>query len=198
MLKIGVTGGIGSGKTTICKVFELLGIPVFYADTAARQVMQTDPILIAGLKVVFGEESYLADGSLNRKYISSLVFADSQQLTKLNSLVHPAVFRAFDEWVLKQNAPYVLKEAALLFESNSYLDCNYTILVSSPMDLRIKRVIDRDKISREEVINRISRQLPEEQKEKLADVRLLNDETHFLISEILHLHNRFLAESTSK
>src|ERR1041384_6117190 len=130
MLKIGVTGNIGSGKTTVSKIFEILGVPVFYADDAAKTVMVEDPILINALKKEFGGESYFDDGSLNRKHIASIVFNNETELTKLNSIVHPAVFRAFDNWVAtKKNVPYVMKEAALLFESSSYKTCDQTIMI---------------------------------------------------------------------
>src|ERR1700761_9240999 len=112
MLKIGITGNIGSGKTTVSKMFEVLGIPVFYADTAAKDIMTTDPELIAGIKETFGDASYFDDGSLNRKHIANIVFNDDKELAKLNALTHPAVFRAFDAWVPAiKNTPYVIKEA---------------------------------------------------------------------------------------
>ena len=122
MLKIGITGNIGSGKTTVTKLFELIGIPVFYADEAAKSIMVTDEVLIAGIKQTFGDTAYFEDGMLNRKYIAGIVFNDEAQLAKLNALVHPAVFRAFDNWVkdVPADVPYVLKEAAVLFESSSY------------------------------------------------------------------------------
>ena len=125
MLKIGLTGNMGSGKTTVSKVFEILGIPVFYADNAAKQVMVSDEILIAGIKSAFGDQAYFDDGALNRKYIAGIVFNNDAELAKLNSLVHPATFRAFDAWLKDYKAaPYVLKEAALLFESDSYKMCD--------------------------------------------------------------------------
>jgi dephospho-CoA kinase len=144
MLKIGITGNIGSGKTTVSKLFELIGIPVFYADDAAKILMVTDEVLIAGIKQTFGAESYLDDKTLNRKHIADIVFNDETQLAKLNALVHPAVFRAFDKWAeeeLKDDVPYVLKEAAVLFESSSYKFCDKTIMVTAPLELRIKRVM---------------------------------------------------------
>lgn len=196
MHKIGITGGIGSGKTTICQFFELLGVPVFYADKAAKEVMQLDEILIDDIKSSFGASSYFEDGTLNRKYLASKVFSSEDQLALLNSLVHPAVFRAFDYWVNEQRSRYVVKEAALLFESKSYLDCNFTILVTAPVELRIKRVMKRDAITELEILDRISRQWADSEKEKLADLTLINDDTHFLIPQILKLHQRFLHEST--
>ena len=194
MLKVGITGGIGSGKTTICQFFELLGIPVFYADKVAKQAMQEDEILVEAIKLAFGHESYLSDNVLNRKYLASKVFSDEKELARLNSLVHPAVFRAFDKWVGQQTSPYVLKEAALLFESGSYKDCNYTVLLKSPLELRIERVMQRDNIEKEEVLRRIAKQWPEKEKEKLADFFIDNDENQFVIPQILQLHQRFLSE----
>src|ERR1700748_567502 len=121
MLKIGLTGNMGSGKTTVSKVFEILGIPVFYADDAAKTVMVKDEILIGEIKAAFGADSYFEDGSLNRKHIADIVFNNDKELTRLNGIVHPATFRAFDDWVKEvSDVPYVLKEAALLFESESY------------------------------------------------------------------------------
>jgi dephospho-CoA kinase len=192
MLKIGITGGIGSGKTTVCNIFELLGIPVFYADDIAKSLMVTDDPLIQQVKAEFGEAAYLPDGILNRKYISNIVFNDSQKLEKLNSFVHPSVFRAFDEWYTHQNAPYVLKEAALLFETDSYKQNDFNILVSSPLILRIERVINRDKVSKEKVMERINAQLPEDIKEDLADYRIKNNEQDFLINQVLNLHAKLL------
>jgi dephospho-CoA kinase len=193
MLKIGITGNIGSGKTTVSKMFGVLDIPVFYADTEAKGLMVTDPLLIAGIKNTFGDASYFADGSLNNKHIAHIVFSDDDELAKLNSLVHPAVFRAFDAWAATiKNAPYVMKEAALLFESASYKICDYTLLVTAPLELRIERVIGRDHITRAGVEAREAKQLPEGKKRELADYILENDETRLVIPQILKLHEAFL------
>lgn len=196
-MKVGITGGIGSGKTTVCKVFELLGIPVFYADEEAKKLMIQDEDLIAEVKSVFGTESYLENGALNRKYLAARVFTDPKELERLNSLVHPAVFKAFDRWTQMQGTPYVLKEAALLFESGSYRDCDHTILVTAPIELRVQRVMKRDNLSEAEVQNRIRRQLTDEAKGKLAGFVLTNDEKHLLIPEILSLHLRFLKQANT-
>lgn len=193
MLIIGITGGIGSGKTTVCKVFELLGVPVFYADEVAKSLMFSDPTLKPEIIKTFGKESYNETGELNRSYISSIVFNDQLELEKLNSLVHPAVFRAFDSWVINQNKPsYVIKEAALLFESDAYKKCDKSILVISPLETRIKRVIARDGSSKAEVQSRINRQFTDEQKMKFADYILNNDEKELLIPQIIQLHQQFL------
>ena len=194
LLKIGITGGIGSGKTTVCKLFELLGIPVFYADTAAKEVMHTDDELKGGIISAFGLESFSEAGILNRKYIADIVFHDEKALNALNALVHPAVFRAFDKWLLNQiNAPYVLKEAALLFESGSYKMCTHSILVKAPEDLKIRRVMQRDSITEKEVRLRMLRQFSDEEKEKLSNFTIINDENTLLIPQVLKLHEQFLS-----
>ncbi|MGZ3778230.1 MAG: dephospho-CoA kinase [Mucilaginibacter sp.] len=199
MLKIGITGNIGGGKTTVSKVFEVLGIPVFYADDAAKNVMTTDAELISDLKTTFGEEAYFDDGSLNRKYIAGIVFNDEKQLAKLNAMVHPAVFRAFDKWVAQGNsAPYVMKEAALLFESSSYKMCDKTIMVTAPLELRIKRVMQRDGFTREEILSRNARQFSEEKKIELADFVIRNDDTKLVIPQVLALHEQFISLAAAK
>lgn len=194
MLKIGITGGIGSGKTIICKVFETLGVPVFYADVVAKDIMVKDPVLVAGVKDTFGEESYTADGKLQNKYIAGIVFNDEAQLAKLNALVHPATFRAFDHWLaqLPQHTPYILKEAALLFESSSYKTCDQSLLVLAPMETRIQRVMKRDQVTEEQVRARMDKQLSDEEKLKMADFTILNNETDSLITQVLQLHQQFL------
>lgn len=194
MLRIGITGGIGTGKTTVCRVFELLGVPVYYADVRAKLVMHTDKELIKSIKAVFGNEVYSGE-QLNRSMLGALVFNDESLLHKLNALVHPAVFRDFKQWSGDQNCPYVLKEAAILFESGSDQDCDYTLLVKSPLALRISRIMQRDKISREDIMKRMDKQMSEEEKEKKADLFILNDEMNLVIPQVLELHNRFVTLS---
>ena len=192
MLKVGITGNIGSGKTTVSKIFEILDIPVFYADDAAKKVMVEDPILIDALKTEFGHESYFDDGTLNRKHIAGIVFNNESELAKLNSIVHPAVFRAFDNWVAGiKNTPYVMKEAALLFESSSYQSCDKTIMVTAPFELRINRVMQRDNLTRAEIESRDTRQFSEEKKIQLADFVIRNDDTELVIPQVLELHKKF-------
>jgi dephospho-CoA kinase len=194
MLKIGITGNIGGGKTTVSRIFEVLGIPVFYADDAAKKVMVEDPILINALKEAFGTEAYFGDGTLNRKHIASIVFNNETELAKLNSIVHPAVFRAFDTWTSQvKNTPYVMKEAALLFESTSYKMCDYSVMVTAPLELRIARVMRRDGLTRDEIESRNARQFSEEKKIQLANYLIRNDDTELVIPQVLDLHQQFLA-----
>lgn len=197
MLKVGITGGIGSGKTTVARVFEVLGIPVFYADAVAKQIMVTDLILMEGIRSAFGMESYSETGILNNKHIANIVFNDAGQLQTLNSLVHPAVFRAFDHWIdsLPSSTPYILKEAALLFESDSYKMCDTNILVIAPMEVKLNRVMDRDKVSLEQVKARMDKQFSDEEKLKLADHQIYNDESKSVILQVMDMHRRF---STTK
>jgi dephospho-CoA kinase len=194
MLKVGITGNIGSGKTTVSKIFELLGIPVFYADEEAKKVMINDSILVSEIKSVFGEQSYLEDGGLNRKYLASIVFNNNDELNKLNGLVHPAVFRAFDVWEKDHpKAPYVIKEAAILFESGSHEFCDKTIMVHAPLETRIERVVKRDGLSASEVQRRDLKQFSEEKKSSLADYIIKNDGTELVIPQVLKLHEHFLS-----
>ncbi|BAU55288.1 dephospho-CoA kinase [Mucilaginibacter gotjawali] len=191
MLKIGITGNIGSGKTTVSKIFEILGIPVFYADDAAKRVMVADQQLITEIKAAFGNESYFSDGTLNRKHIAAIVFNNDKQLARLNAIVHPATFRAFDAWVKTiSNVPYVLKEAALLFESASFKMCDYNIMVQAPFESRVERVIKRDGLTREEIKKRESYQFSEEEKSGLADFVIKNDGSELVIPQVLALHEK--------
>ena len=193
MLKVGITGGIGSGKTTVCRVFEVLGIPVFYADDAAKSIMHTDARLREDIIKGFGKDSYTINGDLDRKYIAAIVFSNKEQLVKLNALIHPVVFRAFESWVGEQkDVPYVLKEAALLFESDAYKMCDQSILVKSPEALKFERIMVRDQITLEEVRLRMDRQFSDEKKEKMADHLITNNEQLLLIPQILALHKHFI------
>jgi len=199
MLKVGITGGIGSGKTTVCRIFETLGIPVFYADVVAKQIMVQDEILIRGIKASFGEESYSSGGVLNNKHIAGIVFNNAAELAKLNALVHPAVFRAFDSWLeaLPVSTPYILKEAALLFESGSYEMCDLNVLVTAPDQLKMDRVMQRDGLSPEAIKARMDKQMTDRQKLKLSDHLIRNNETESLIEQVLMLHKQFLTAKAS-
>lgn len=194
MYKVGITGGIGSGKSTVCKVFEVLGIPVFYADIAAKEMMTQDALLVEGVKTAFGNESYFEDGKLNNKHIAGIVFNNEKALAQLNALVHPAVFRAFDSWeaTIPSTVPYTLKEAAILFESGSYKFCDTTILVTAPYEIKIKRLMQRDGLTEEQIKSRMDKQLSDGEKAKLADHFIVNDEEQSIIEQVLALHQQFL------
>jgi dephospho-CoA kinase len=193
--QIGITGGIGSGKSLVCKIFLCLGIPVYDADSHAKELMTTDGILVSEIKKEFGVLSYNEDGSLNRSYLSSTVFNDSERLKTLNNLVHPRVGEDYKQWIHKhQNQPYVLKEAALLFESGSYRSLNKVIVVHANDTLRVQRVLKRDHHrTADQVLAIIKSQMPEEEKLKRADFVIRNDETILLIPQVLALHQRFIA-----
>ena len=163
-LQIGITGGIGSGKSLVCKIFSCLGIPVYDADSHAKGLMTTDGILISQIKKEFGDLSYQRDGTLNRDYLSEVVFNDSRRLEVLNSLVHPRVGIHYGKWVEEnRDRPYVLKEAALLLEAGSYRSLDKIIVVYAPLELRINRVLMRDKHRTPEQVKAImEKQMPEE------------------------------------
>ena len=191
MLRVGLTGGIGSGKSTVAKIFEILGIPVYYADDAAKNLMTSDPDLKAQIQKIFGVEAY-AGNKLNRTLIASIVFNDPQKLDLLNSIVHPVTIIDAERWMNVQTAPYVIKEAALLFESKASENLDYIVGVAAPVELRIQRSMARDDISREEVINRMTRQMDEDQKMDLCDFVLRNDGQVLLIPQVVELHEKFI------
>jgi len=197
MLKIGLTGGIGSGKSTVAKIFEQLGVPVYYADTEAKRIMNEDPILTAELILHFGKEVFV-DGKLNRKYLSSLVFNDKKKLDLLNSLVHPATIRNSEQWMQQQQSPYAIKEAALIFESGSQDQLDYVIGVSAPETLRIQRTIQRDNITREAVKDRIQNQLSESIKMRLCNFVIINDEQQLVIPQVIELDMKIRALANPK
>lgn len=194
MLKIGVTGGIGSGKSTVSSIFKVLSIPVFDADSYAKNIMQTDAALKNAVIELFGDASY-QNGQLNRKWIADIVFKDPAQLEKLNAIIHPATIKAGEDWASQQASPYTIKEAALFFESGSAEGMDYIIGVFAPQHIRINRVMQRDGISREEVLNRMKRQIQEEVKMRLCDYVIINDDQHLLIPQVLLLHHHFIEES---
>jgi dephospho-CoA kinase len=194
-LRIGITGGIGSGKSLVCKIFNSLGVPVYDADSMARKLMTSDFVLIDQIKKEFSEASYHQDGSLNREYLTKEVFNDSIKLAKLNQLVHPRVAIDSENWIeLNKSYPYVVKEAALLFESGASKSLDKIIVVTAPERLRIQRVLDRDKSRREEdVLKIILNQMDEEEKIAKADFIIRNDETELVVPQVLKLHERFIA-----
>lgn len=192
MFKLGVTGGIGSGKTLVCKIFEKLGVAVYDADSSARDLMNRPGELKKGIMQMFGDEVYGEKG-LNRSYLAGIVFGDRKKLNALNQLVHPAVRQDFFRWAeLQESSPYVVEEAAILFESGAYKFMDQSVLVFAPEELRINRVMARDGISREQVQMRMKHQMAEEEKLKMADHVLTNDGTRMLLPQVIELHNRLL------
>ncbi|MFN2457300.1 MAG: dephospho-CoA kinase [Chitinophagaceae bacterium] len=191
MLKIGLTGGIGSGKTTVAKIFEILGIPVYYADAASKRLLQSDKNLIADIKKNFGEDVYTHE-QVNHSRLAAIVFNDPQKLQLLNKLVHPPTIKDAEEWMEQQTTPYVIKEAALLYESGSVQQLDYVVGVQAPKHLRMKRAIDRDKVPKEEILNRMQQQIDEDIKMKLCDFIIENDEQELVIPQVLILHETFI------
>lgn len=197
-LQIGITGGIGSGKSLVCRIFSLLNVPVYDADSRAKAIMTTDGILVSQITKEFGVLSYRADGALNREYLAQHVFNDPEKLKTLNALVHPRVAVDYEHWMSQQHAPYVLKEAALLFEAKSNTTLDKVIVVSAPEELRIARVLMRDKHrTGQQVKDIIRNQLSEEEKLKRADYIIMNNESQLLIPQVLELHALFTAQAKS-
>lgn len=196
MLKIGLTGGIGSGKTAVAGIFNVLGIPVFDADKQAKFIMEDDKQLVLSIQKAFGENSY-TNGKLNRAYIANIVFSDPAKLDLLNGLVHPATIAAANTWMNAQTTRYVVKEAALMFESGSASNLDFVIGVYAPQHIRIQRVMERDGVSRDHVLTRMSHQINEVIKMKLCDFVVINDEQQLVIPQVLQLHEKFI-ELTSE
>lgn len=192
-LLIGITGGIGSGKSTVAKVFEILGIPVYYADDRAKWLMSNNQELKSRISKEFGSQSFL-NGNLNRSYLAETVFSDPEKVAKINSLVHPVVALDFKEWTTVQKSPYVLKEAALIFETEGHKHLDAVINVSSPLRIRISRILMRDPHRSEEQINHIiNQQMPDEAKNELADFVIKNVDNKLLIPQILKIHEQLKA-----
>lgn len=195
-LKVGITGGIGAGKSTAAKIFSLLGVPVYYADDRAKWLMKTDKNITEAIIKKFGEDSYLSDGSLNRAFLAQTVFSNPEKVSQINSIVHPAVAQDFLEWTKSQSAPYVLKEAALIFETEGHKSLDYVINVSSPLRIRMSRVLMRDPHRTEAQVNQIiDQQLPDEQKNELADFTLKNTDNKLLIPQVLSIHKKLIEEA---
>lgn len=195
MLRIGITGGIGSGKSIVCRLFQALGVPVYDADSRARWVMENDAVLRTQLLKAFGPETYSAQGQLNRSLLARTVFPNPAQLARLNALVHPRVGEDFERWAQAQEAigfPYLLKEAALLYESGSYRQLDRIIVVSAPLMVRQARVLRRDPHrTLAEVQHIMSKQLPEEEKISRADYVVFNDDQQLLLPQALVLDAAF-------
>jgi dephospho-CoA kinase len=207
MFRVGLTGGIGSGKSTIAGIFEVLGIPVSYADREARRLMNEDPELRAAIIEHFGAGSYTGPdgqpdpgGQLNRKYIAGQVFNDPARLELMNSLVHPATIREGRKWMhaLEGRFPYAIREAAIIFETSAAAHLDFIIGVYAPATLRIHRTMQRDHITRDEVLQRMKNQIDEEIKMRLCDAVIVNDDQHAVLPQVLELHKKLISISPAR
>lgn len=193
MIKVGITGGIGSGKTTVCKVFELLDVPVYYADIEAKQILDSNLEVKKNIINTFGNSILNDEEKIDKKKLASLVFNNKENLEKLNFIVHPAVREHFENWLQQHSTQkYILKEAAILFESGSYKLVDKVIAVVAPLELKISRTMQRDKVTKAEVELRISNQLNDDEKIKRSQFVIHNDEQQLLIPQILSIHDQII------
>ncbi|MFZ9661767.1 MAG: dephospho-CoA kinase [Chitinophagaceae bacterium] len=190
-LKVGLTGGIGSGKSIVSRIFNMLGIPVYNADESAKRLMQTDPYLIQSIKELFGEEAYL-EGKLQRSYISKIVFENPDKLSALNAVVHPATIADAEKWFQNQETTYAIKEAALIFESDAHKQLDFIIGVFAPLELRISRTMQRDHATRDSVLKRIENQLNADVYRDKCQFTIDNDEQQLIIPQILIIHQKLI------
>lgn len=188
---VGVTGGIGSGKSTVSRIFKLLGVPVYNSDMRSKDLLNSNAELRSKLTDQFGEEIYTVAG-IDRKRFASIIFNDKKWLKISNSIIHPFVKNDFEEWVEKQSFPYAIKESAILFETGIYKQLDKIVLVSAPERLRVKRVVDRDQTPEEIVLERIKNQWKDDKKLPLADFVIINDETQMLLPQVLKVHQSLL------
>ncbi|MFW6310020.1 MAG: dephospho-CoA kinase [Prolixibacteraceae bacterium] len=189
-ITVGVTGGLGSGKSTVCNVFKILGVPVFEADKVGKELLNKNEKVKSEVIHLFGEEIYNSDGTVNRKKLAGIIFNDEIQLQKINKIVHPEVKIEFEEWLKNQHSSYIIHEAAILFESGFYKLMDFKILVTAPEEQRIKWVMKRDNLNENQIRERMKRQWPEEKKQKLADVVLHNDNRNLLIPLIIKMDKK--------
>lgn len=183
MIKIGITGGIGSGKSVIASLLELSGVPVYIADTESKRLTETSPVIREKLTALFGETLYKAE-RLDKKRLASLIFGNPERLKQVNAIIHPEVNRHFQAWAEKQNTPLCAIESAILFESGFNRTVDVCLMVYAPMEVRIRRVLERDAVSREEVIRRIDSQLPDEVKKEKSDYVIFNDDRQALLPQV--------------
>ncbi len=186
---VGLTGGIGSGKSTVAKMFNKLGVPVYIADEEAKKLMNTDDQVKNQIVELLGENSYV-NGKLNRAYIADIVFNDKSKLERLNGIVHPAVGKHFNRWKDEQAGNYVIKEAAIFFENEAYKQCDYTILVLAPLEIRIERVLKRDEITREQALSRANNQWEDSRKIPLADFIIHNINLKETENQVSIIHSK--------
>ena len=183
-IKVGVTGGIGSGKSFICQILQNMGYPIFFSDQTSKHLLAHSPEIIAKVKSLIGQEAYHENGEVNRPFIASKVFSDESLLEKLNHILHPAVRLAFDEWSQEQDSAIVFNEAAILFETDGYLQLDKNILVIAPKQIKIDRILKRESISEQEIEKRMSNQWTDERKIPLADYIINNNEGAMLVPQI--------------
>ena len=191
MIKVGLTGGIGSGKTTVAKLFMELGIPVYIADIEAKRLMHTSNVIKRKLLLEFGPNAY-KNKKLNRPFLANIVFNDKRKLNAINKIVHPSVANSFRRWINKQAGPYVIQENAILFESKSSHNFDYIITVTAPLDAKIRRVMKRDKVSKEEVLARMKNQIPDKEKIKKSNFVINNIDLMKTKAEIANIHELIL------
>lgn len=188
LLRVGLTGGIGSGKSTVAHIFEVLGVPVYYADEAAKRLYDEDETLKKAVIAAFGEATY-RDDKLDRAHLAGIVFGDPEKLARLNAIVHPATIADAERWMARQTTPYAVKEAALIFESSAAAGLDKVIGVTAPEAMRVRRVMERDGVTEEEVRKRMRNQMDEEEKMRLCDYVIFNDESRLLIPQVLSIHD---------
>lgn len=188
-ITVGITGGIGSGKSTVCEIFKILGVPVFEADKVAKNLMNENIVIRQNLVEWFGNEIY-SENQLNRKLLAEHIFNDNNLLTKVNSLVHPIVREEFEKWKNKQETVYSVYEAAILFESGFYKLMDFTILITAPEQIRINRVMKRDNLSQDQVVARINNQWTDDKKRKLATTVIINDNKNLIIPQIIEIDKK--------
>jgi dephospho-CoA kinase len=194
MVKIGITGGIGAGKSLVCKIFQCLGIQVYNADLKAKAIMNNNVVINEMLENAFGKSIFSKEG-LNRHLLADLVFKDPKKLESLNGIVHPFVRTDFDFWANEQSSQYVIIESAILFESNFHKGLDATIEIYAPLEVRAQRSVARGGIIANEVIKRMENQMNEEEKKQMADYVIYNDDTQLLIPQVLKLHNQFITQT---
>jgi dephospho-CoA kinase len=197
MQKIGITGSIGSGKSIVCNIFNQLGVPVYNADIRAKELMVSNLEIIEKVKLLFGYESYFENGELNRKHIAEIVFNNKNLLSLLNKTLHPIVFKDFDDWLLvkkNKNFNYIIKEAALMFETDSYKSLDKFIVVTAPIELRVLRTMKRDLNTKEQVLARMNNQLSQEEKLTKANFEIKNDGQISVIVQVVKLHEMIIKQ----
>ena len=196
MLKVGITGGIGSGKTAVSEVFSSLGISIYSADERARSITATDPEVQKEIISLFGGELFNSDNELNRSKLAELVFNDSESLENLNHIIHPRVRADFTNWVAEQTSEYIIKEAAILIENGAHKELDALILVTADRDQRIERVMKRDGVERESVIQRMNNQLDDKDKKEYATYTINNNNDQLVIQQVLEIHEDLISKAS--